>query len=171
MNSNNSATKQQSDDRWSFSTLATKPVHDNVTDETPDTRSSAIPTDSYAEQSTTKQDAHRFDDVMKRIGGNVQLLQRLVELFAVTGPQYLHQIDAAIAAGDANTLTISAHSLKGATANLGGMRASEACRQLEMTARGGDLRDAGPLQQHVQLEVAALEAELRVFLKSLECSQ
>ena len=108
------------------------------------------------------------DDVMARIGGSVDLLKRLITLFDQTGGQYLDQIDQAIAVGDARTLTVAAHSLKGAAANLGGMKAAEYARLLEHSGRENNTEGLEGLFAETCTQIDNLKTALQHFVNAQE---
>ena len=108
------------------------------------------------------------DPLMERIGGNVGLLAKLVGIYSKTRAGYQDAIAAAVAASDADALTGSAHSLKGATANLGGPRAAETARRLEMAGRQGSLECLESLVKRVETESELLESELNKLVQAQE---
>ncbi|MFY9256752.1 MAG: response regulator [Fuerstiella sp.] len=105
-------------------------------------------------------------DLQGRIGNNMELLQRVAAIFSETGDQYVGKIQAAIQAGDAEAASDAAHSLKGASASLGGKRCSEVARCIETSGREGDLDSVAGFIQSLQDEVAALKCELSDFLRN-----
>ena len=106
------------------------------------------------------------DSLMNRIDGNLHLLERLIGIFADSSSRYIDEISSALDASNADAVATTAHTLKGAVANLGGNRAAERARQLEFAGRENKLGDAGELLSHVVSEIAAFELELREFFKS-----
>jgi PAS domain S-box-containing protein len=101
---------------------------------------------------------------LSRVGGDVDLLKEVIELFLDDYPSTLERIKSAVAASDASALEQHAHSLKGSVSTFGASRAFEAAFALEKQGRNGDLRDVQ--EGLLQLE-QALEA-LRPELESLQ---
>jgi len=91
-------------------------------------------------------------------------LRELLRLFQSELPTQLEAIAAAVAAGDASQLRATAHSVKGAAANLGALELAHLCTDLEKLGRTGTV--AGALDLLPRLEPAfqavrdALEAEI-----------
>ncbi len=97
---------------------------------------------------------------LTRVGGDVELLREVAELFLDDYPSTFEKIKAAVAARNATALEHHAHSLKGSVSTFGASRAFEAALALERQARSGDLSGAqdGLLQLEQALE--ALRPEL-----------
>jgi HPt (histidine-containing phosphotransfer) domain-containing protein len=101
---------------------------------------------------------------LSRVGGDVELLKEVIELFLDDYPSTFQKIKSAVAASDASALEQHAHSLKGSVSTFGANRAFEAAFTLEKQGRNRDL--TGAPEGLVQLE-QALEA-LRPELESLQ---
>lgn len=71
--------------------------------------------------------------------GDDELLKELVDLFVTDTPPRLSELDTAFNAGDADTVASVAHSLKSSSANLGALRLSDLCRELEAAGRAAAL--------------------------------
>jgi PAS domain S-box-containing protein len=97
---------------------------------------------------------------LSRVGGDVELLKEVVELFLDDYPSTFEKIKAAVVSRNAKDLEHHAHSLKGSVSTFGANRAFEAAFTLEKQGRSGDLTDAtdGLLQLEQALE--ALRPEL-----------
>ena len=79
---------------------------------------------------------------LKRVGGKVEHLKKIVEVFVPESAKALEEIRAAIASQDAPRLQFAAHTFKGAVALFGVVAATEAVFQLELMGRAGDLTGA-----------------------------
>ena len=70
----------------------------------------------------------------------------------------------ALARGDAEALKREAHNLKSSSANLGALRLSGFCKDLEIIGRSGDLQGAQELMERAEAEFervrTALELEI-----------
>jgi two-component system sensor histidine kinase/response regulator len=97
---------------------------------------------------------------LSRVGGDVELLKEVVELFLDDYPSSLEKIKSAVASSDAKSLEHHAHSLKGSVSTLGANRAFEAAFTLEKQGRSGDLTGASDGLIELQQALAALHPEL-----------
>ena len=98
---------------------------------------------------------------MDRLGGNVGLLQSIVSLFEEDCPIQMTRIQDAIKAHDASTLSSAAHTLKGSLLVLAANRASAVALELEQMGRDARLEGAAVSFSFLELEVAAVSAELQ----------
>ncbi len=120
-----------------------------------------------SEESSVEAQLKQLDEslALSRVGGDVELLKEVVELFLDDYPSTFEKIKGAVASRDATALEHHAHSLKGSVSTFGANRAFEAAFSLEKQGRSGDLTGApdGLLQLEQALE--ALRPEL-VLLQS-----
>jgi HPt (histidine-containing phosphotransfer) domain-containing protein len=84
--------------------------------------------------------------------GAADMLNKVVELYFHRTPLLLRELRQAASRDDAAALRLAAHSLKSSSANLGASHLAELCRQLEASAKSGDLG-------RVPRQVAEIEAE------------
>ena len=103
---------------------------------------------------------------LERLGGDVELLQEVANLFLEEYPSLMSEIQAAVKSGNANGLERAAHSLKGSVANFGADSAFQAALVLENIGRSGDL--TGAFEAHAQL--AAVMHELHPCFELLAAS-
>jgi len=80
--------------------------------------------------------------VLRRVGGDLDLLKELTEIFLEECPQLLTSVREAIAGRDGEALERAAHKIKGAVSNFSAHAAVEAALQLETMGREGDLTGA-----------------------------
>jgi PAS domain S-box-containing protein len=115
-----------------------------------------------SEGSSVEAQLQQLDEslALSRVGGDVELLKEVVELFLDDYPSTFEKIKAAVASSNASALEHHAHSLKGSVSTFGANRAFEAAFTLEKQGRSGDLTGAqdGLLQLEQALE--ALHPEL-----------
>jgi HPt (histidine-containing phosphotransfer) domain-containing protein len=78
-------------------------------------------------------------EMAENLGLEEEEILELVELFVETGTSELDKLQLAIEAGDAEKALRSAHSLKGASANLGLMEFSETAKEIEEKAHNDQL--------------------------------
>jgi len=114
--------------------------------------SSGVPTPAFS-----------FDETLQRVDGDLDLLAEIAGLFVSDAPAMLADITAAVAAGDANEVSRTAHRLKGSILTFGAPSAAGAALRLEQNGRVGDLTTA-----RADVEYLAAETErLRIELESL----
>jgi PAS domain S-box-containing protein len=118
--------------------------------------------DLTSEGSSVEVQLQQLDEslALTRVGGDLELLKEVVELFLDDYPSTFEKIKAAVATRNATALEHHAHSLKGSVSTFGANRAFEAAFTLEKQGRSGDLTGApdGLLQLEQALE--ALRPEL-----------
>jgi HPt (histidine-containing phosphotransfer) domain-containing protein len=90
-------------------------------------------------------------------------LSRLFEVFLAEEPRRIAKLDAAVAAGDLETVNFLAHSLKGAAATMGMERLCDAARELEQAAKDSGTADLADRLALVEREVQAVFAVVRAF--------
>ncbi|MDX9994010.1 MAG: ATP-binding protein [Rhodocyclaceae bacterium] len=92
--------------------------------------------------------------------GDAGLFDDLAAMFVADAPAYLAEVEQALAAGDSERLTRSAHTLKGLCATFAATVAEAAAGRLEQAARAGDLAACVPQVPQVRMHVEALLAAL-----------
>ncbi len=97
---------------------------------------------------------------LKRVGGNMEMLKQLTEVFQQDSPRLLGEMWSAIQNGDGNKLNEAAHSLKGMVAFFGDGAAAEAARRLETMGRENKLTNGS-------LEWAMLKSRVEQITQSL----
>ena len=75
--------------------------------------------------------------------GKPDLCKRLIRIYLETTPARLGTLERALTNDDCAAVQLTAHTLKSSCANLGAVRLSDLCRQLESAAESGNL-DSGP---------------------------
>jgi CheY-like chemotaxis protein len=93
--------------------------------------------------------------------GQDRLLARLIALYRDDSSQLLADIDNAMKSGDAEGVARAAHTLKSSSANLGATNVAAIARQIEHSARNGDLGD-------LPSSFTKLRAQRTVALSELE---
>ena len=124
-----------------------------------DTPSVAAPS-SVDDQSMLDRSALAQIRAMQRPGAP-DVLTRVIDLFFGDAPPLLDQIRDAAKEGDLKTVRRAAHRLKSGAANLGGIRFSDLCRELERNAAEGGIAD-------IDARVIRLDDAYRQLSKALE---
>ena len=85
-----------------------------------------------------------FDEpgALRRMGGDRQLLKKIVGLFSGDYPSAIGKLQRALTRRDGEGVRIAAHTLKGAVANVGGQLAREQAARLEEMGRSNQLDGA-----------------------------
>ncbi|HUQ12177.1 MAG TPA: response regulator [Steroidobacteraceae bacterium] len=93
--------------------------------------------------------------------GSDRLLSRLIALYRDDSSQLLADIDNGLKSGNADAIARAAHTLKSSSANLGATNVAAIARQIETSARNGEIENlTGP--------VTSLKAQRTVALSELE---
>jgi len=98
--------------------------------------------------------------VLKRVGGDLELLRELIDIFREECPQLMGEMREAIAARDGETLERVAHKIKGAVGNFSAPAAVEAALRLEMMGREGDLAGASDAYADLEQSLQRLDPAL-----------
>ena len=97
---------------------------------------------------------------LSRVGGDVELLKEIANLFLDDYPNSLHDLRQAVDAGDARRIERAAHGLKGSVSNFGAAPAVEAAMKLETLGRAQQLTEVEQVLHTLELVLAALRPEL-----------
>jgi HPt (histidine-containing phosphotransfer) domain-containing protein len=96
-------------------------------------------------------------------GGNT-FLREIVGLFLEDTPQRIAEIDRFLAVGDTATLVRAAHTIKGASANVGAAALRAAAERLEHRAKNDGLADVATLIVELKTEFANASTALNGLL-------
>jgi len=94
-------------------------------------------------------------DALSRIADDEELLITLLDMFVADAPNYLTEIDNALAAQDWQHLLRAAHTLKGVFATFSARRGERAAKELEAAARAADIGSCSGLASRMHAEVQA----------------
>ena len=84
-------------------------------------------------------DDETLDDLRASVNGDRAFVVELVEAYLADGATHVAEVEAALAAGDADGLVRPAHTLKSSSATLGAKRLASLARELEAAGRSGTL--------------------------------
>ena len=101
-------------------------------------------------------------------GGNRKVLREVIDIFLVDGPALLAAVQRALQAGDGPALASTAHALKGSVGLFVQAGAFETARQVERTAKAGDLERCGPLCASLDADMKTLDSALRSLRRHLD---
>jgi len=100
------------------------------------------------------------ETLLERVGGDLEFLRQVIEVFFDTWPAHLERMRQAIALHDSGQLQEAAHALKGAAGGLQAMAAYEAALHLERIGRSGEMAGAESALARLEEEVRQLSAVL-----------
>src|SRR5438477_10536096 len=104
---------------------------------------------------------------LKRMGGNVSILQQLVEYYREDVPPLIDRLRAGLTANNYDEVQHAAHSIKGLVVNFDAESSNHAALQLEQMARSRDLTKAAEALDNLEKEISRLNAGLEVELPKL----
>lgn len=108
------------------------------------------------------------DALLERIGGDMDFLKEITEVFVEDTPKLMTEIRSAICNGNPHALEYAAHSVKGSASNLGAERARVVAHQLELLGRTGDLQHARETCTELEFELARFTSALNALANRLE---
>ena len=100
------------------------------------------------------------DVLLERLGGDTQLYDEIIGVFLQDVPKQIRALDDAINQGDAIIVHRQAHTLNGASANIGAVGLGEVAFQLERASEKQDLSQAVGILDCVKTEFNRLESML-----------
>jgi PAS domain S-box-containing protein len=103
--------------------------------------------------------------------GGAEVVLEVVDLFLQTTPQRLEEMRGALRCGDARSLEVAAHSLKGAAAQLGARGMSDLCSQVMAVCRTASPYAARELLDALEAEWRAERANFQVERDRLKDSR
>jgi len=99
--------------------------------------------------------------------GDREFAEELVEMWEAKTGEDLIALEKHIGDEDADTLLRVAHSLKGASANLGAVGVQEAAKTLEYLGRGGELASAETALQNLKIQIEEAKAVYKDYFANL----
>jgi len=101
--------------------------------------------------------------LLESVGGDKNLLLRMIRTFLRDTPKRLAQIATSIRRNKPEDLAAAAHALKGSVAIFGGNRAVQYCQELQELGRRRELTEAGRAFDLLKEEIAKVEENLRGY--------
>jgi HPt (histidine-containing phosphotransfer) domain-containing protein len=95
-----------------------------------------------------------LEGLLERCGGSKDLVHKIAQKFAETGPAMVTQVKEAVGSRDADAVYRAAHQLKGASATMGAVKLASIAADIEMLGREGNVGAAAD-------RVSALEIEFQ----------
>ena len=97
---------------------------------------------SHIENNMSTEGTIDLEGLLERCGGSKDLVHKIAQKFAETGPGMVAQVRDAIRSQDADAIYRSAHQLKGASATMGAIKLASVAADIEMLGREGDVNGA-----------------------------
>lgn len=102
-----------------------------------------------------------FKELSENLGLEEDEFQEIVELFLETSNADLHKLCSAIDQEDTQQVVEAAHSIKGASGNLGFMAIFEKAKDVEMKAHEKDLSGANEAVENIKKEIDRIAQALK----------
>ncbi len=101
-----------------------------------------------------------FDLTLERLDCDMTFFCELVDSFLEYMPELIEALKGAEQSGDADNVTLNAHSIKGAACNLGANSLAAVAEQIEMKGKSGDISSVSPLLDELVEETKRLENQM-----------
>jgi signal transduction histidine kinase/DNA-binding response OmpR family regulator len=128
--------------------------HAELQRRSPESETSSVPSPAYNSSLVDR------DALLRQVGGDTELLRRMVSIFLTDAPQRLDAIRAAVESQNSESLARLAHRLKGAVSNFSSESVSRSVRQLEILAERRDFSNALAAYQDLEKMIERLTPEL-----------
>jgi CheY-like chemotaxis protein/HPt (histidine-containing phosphotransfer) domain-containing protein len=115
---------------------------------------------SQAEAPVPAEEIFDRTELLSLVDGDVSLLTELTDLFWESSPQLVAQMRTAVTDKDATTLAYTVHTLKGSVGNFAAKRALLAISHLEKIGVQGNIEQAPPAVDMLEMELARLREAL-----------
>ncbi len=105
--------------------------------------------------------------MMDRLGGDKELARELIGGFLEDLPKQISALRGYLESGDVQNTVRQAHTIKGASANMGGEALSAVAFEMEMAAKNGDLESVAARQSDLEAQFIRLKEAMNDCLKGL----
>jgi signal transduction histidine kinase/CheY-like chemotaxis protein/HPt (histidine-containing phosphotransfer) domain-containing protein len=112
-------------------------------------------------ESVTMIDESVLSTLRASLGDDDAVMKQLIDMFLADAPKLVGSAKAALASGDKETLTRSAHSLKSTSATMGATKVSVAAKELEVLARAANFAESAGTLDRLESELDAALAVLK----------
>ena len=93
-----------------------------------------------------------LEGLLERCGGSKDLVHKIAQKFAETGPGMVSQVREAVTNQDADAVYRAAHQLKGASATMGAVKLASVAADIEMLGREGNVQGAADRMSSLEAE-------------------
>ena len=113
----------------------------------------------------TSEPAFDIESAMDRMGADVELFLELAEVFIELSDELMDKIEGSIATGDFDTVSKSAHSLKGAAGNLSATLVFKTSLDLEIAAKDANVEKCQEFFAVLKSQIAELPKMLKICVQ------
>jgi HPt (histidine-containing phosphotransfer) domain-containing protein len=99
-------------------------------------------------------------ELLNRLLGDEEMAGDIVSSFLDDLPREFRSLAAALTSGDIPTVTLRAHSVKGAAGSIGAEALRSVAFDMEMAARSGDLAEAASFMKSLEREFERVKKEM-----------
>ena len=114
----------------------------------------------YAKDSESIQDIFDRTDLLNRVMGDQTVANEILNAFLEDVPHKLTSLKEALTKGGTALIQHQAHTLKGASGNIGAIALQKIAYQIEIAGEVGDLAEVGPLISQLYKEYEVLKKTL-----------
>jgi HPt (histidine-containing phosphotransfer) domain-containing protein len=105
-----------------------------------------------------------FAGVLKRIGGDRELLGEVLHIFLDIAPEMMREMEEAVTSRNQERILTLAHDLRGAAANVGAAELARQANLLEMSARQGFFDHVGEHHELLRQELQKVCQSIKAYL-------
>jgi len=125
---------------------------------------------AYSVAGYGEEDSLDKEVLLERAGHDIELAHEIVTIYLEECPGWLASMKRALDSEDPAEVQRVAHTLKGAVGNFGAKGASDLAMLLERMGREGNLADAEPIADQLELELERLRPALETFAEKTKPS-
>ncbi|MEL7372447.1 MAG: Hpt domain-containing protein [Myxococcota bacterium] len=112
----------------------------------------------------TMQSPIDYERIEDATGGDREFLEELVDIFLTDAAERIIELREALASGEAESFSRTAHKLKGSSANMGAVRLTDIARDMENLGKSASLNGAEELMEPLQQELVRVRETLQNML-------
>jgi signal transduction histidine kinase/HPt (histidine-containing phosphotransfer) domain-containing protein len=102
-----------------------------------------------------------YNSLFERTMKDTQLMKEVVEAYLCDIPDLLGRISSSVSSNDAETVSINAHTLRGASSSISAMRLAKVAEKIELAAKKEDWTLASSLTPQLELQFELLKTEIK----------
>ena len=102
--------------------------------------------------------------MLVRLMDDEDLARMVIDSYLKDMPHQIEKLQGFMKTGDSNGVEHQAHTIKGASANIGGEAVREVAFEIEMAAKAGDMNTVNARMPELEIRFACLEQELKEYL-------
>ena len=105
-----------------------------------------------------------YDELFERVDGDEELIREVLAIFLEDAPRLLGEIKTGLEKASPEIVANTAHTLKGAAANIAAHRLRDQAYQIELTAKSEEMAGALNIYADLEAEFIALKHYLSPYL-------